>query len=592
MIRFIEHLRSFYLIFASSNTLPNITTKEPESSTKFKFTVKHMLLFLIIIGVIFRITSLQNRDVGFDANYFLTMGQTFADKGEFYLPWGDPSNLNGLPSFSHHMSPLYPAYLGSFYVIFGESYLVPKIASLLMSLFTLIIIYWTSKDLFGKERGIVVATIFALDYELIIETGKLYSENMTLLFFALTMWAIIRGVKDDRYISLAGLFAGLAYLTRASLGYFFIIAGIGGFLWRFYYMRWDVFRNKWYLIGIAIFLGIVGGWGLRNLYHFGWPNWETSAALQNTILYAFSRPVDYFILIVLLVPFFIFIIMSYGAFWFPELRTSLKRIKDEQVSGLWLAVFLVPFIALFVSGALSLDETEKGVSLFWRDRVRYLLYAFLPLIWLAVREVNFHLNKPIRQIFSRSRFSLSIIRERISEILKNRLWLFSIIILFIAGIVSLLTMGGWLAAFLFMAIPAMFFRSSRKRLAIFLAVLLVFSIEGGTGEVKFAAPSVGSDLDSMLAPGEIVAVNASSWHQYYFLYPFIENAEDRIFPLETYPNATYIISYFVEVNYYGYENIASYYDESKGGLISEALAMLSGSTTRVTKLTIVLWKHL
>ncbi len=571
--------------------MSNEASTNPENQKRSVLTVRHILLFLVLVGIVFRLTSVVWRDVGFDANYYLVMGQSLAQRGEFYMPWGDLSNLNGVPSYSHHMSPLFPAYIGSFYALFGFFYIVAKFAAVIVSILTIAVIFWTTKNLYGKERGLVAAAIFALSYELIVETGKLYSENFTLLFFTLTMWAIIRGVKEDKYIVYAGLFAGLAYLSRSSLGYFFIIAGVGGFLWRFYYMRWGVFKNKWYLLAIAIFLGFVGGWGLRNLSHFGWPNWETSAAIQQTILNAFSQPIRYLELILLLIPFFIMILLTYAAFWLPEFRASLRRIRDEQVSGLWLAVFLIPFIAIFVSGALSLDETQKGVTLFWRDRVRYVLYAFVPIVWLGIRAVDFRLGTPVKDALRGLKVSAIAILERIRQIARNRTWMGSISLLLLATVVSLVFIGGWLAAFLLVGAFALFFKSPRKRLAIFLAILLVFSIEAGTAEVKFASPQAGQDLNSSLSSGEYVAVDSTTYHHLYFLYPFIDDAENRIVLYQENLNTTYIASFLVNRTYSNYSPIGNYYDISRGGVISEGLGSIVGASTYVSKLTLIVWKH-
>jgi hypothetical protein len=123
-------------------------------------------------------------------------------------------------------------------------------------------------------------------------------------------------------------------------------------------------------------------------------------------------------------------------------------------------------------------------------------------------------------------------------------------------------------------------------------VLLVFSIEAGTAEVKFAAPKVGADINSMLAPGEAVAVDGVNYHQFYFLYPFVTDGENRIVSHQDYPDAPYLVSYNVSRTYVGYEWNVSYYDESQGGWISQAWAMLWGQTTRVSTLTIRLWKHI
>jgi hypothetical protein len=118
--------RLFIAQGSSRRSLPDESAEEmrPQGG---RINAKHVLLALIVLGLAFRVTSLANRDLGFDANYYLTMGQTMLKHGEFYMPWGDPSNLNGVPQFSHHISPLFPAYLGMFYALFGSSYAISTV---------------------------------------------------------------------------------------------------------------------------------------------------------------------------------------------------------------------------------------------------------------------------------------------------------------------------------------------------------------------------------------------------------------------------------------------------------------------------------
>ena len=519
------------------------------------------------------------------------MGESLGRHGEFVLPYGDASEYTGVPSYSHHYSPLFPAYLAAVYSIFGSSILASRMAALVMSLLAVAVVIWATKDLYGLEKALVAGAIVSIDYELIIETGKVYSESMTLVFFTLTMWAILRGVKNDRYIVLAGFFASLAYLARSALGYFFIIAGVGGFLWRFYYMRWKVFTNKYYMIAIGIFLVTVGAWSLRNVSRFGWPNWETSLIFQRGVAGAWSDPLRYLSFIVVLIPFFILILGTYAAFWLPELRASLRRIKNEEVSGLWLAIVLVPFTLLFIAGVQSFFESQHGLPPFLRDRYRYLVFAFVPIVWLAVRNVDFRLNTPLTAILKKTGIGLAAIKSRGYEIARNREWLLAIVLVSVAGVASLIIVGGWLAAFLLVAVPALLFRSPRKRLAIFLAILLAFSAEASTGTVKFSASTLGADLNSLLGPTDVVAVDNATGHELYLLFPYIGNAEDRVVPYRTHQNAPYLVSYVIGKNYENYAKIGYYYDEIKGGWISQAIAYLRGSDTETRTLTAVLWKH-
>ncbi len=59
-----------------------------------------------------------------------------------------------------------------------------------------------------------------------------FAEALVAMLFVLTVWAILKSLKRTRYIVWAGLFAGLGFLAKASLGYFFF-AGLAGLLWRF-----------------------------------------------------------------------------------------------------------------------------------------------------------------------------------------------------------------------------------------------------------------------------------------------------------------------------------------------------------------------
>jgi len=215
------------------------------------------------------------------------------------------------------------------------------------------------------------------------------------------MWAIVRSLKDDRYIVLAGLFAALAYLSRASVGYFFVVAGAGGFLWRFYYRRWKLFTNYWYMLAIAIFLGIAVAWAVRNVLLFGWvqqhvtlfggswyvnvPLWETSSYTRWVQNYAMERPGDWRLALLAKVPLFVAFLAWYAIPFLPESWRATKRIREEETSALWLSVFLVWAIAWAIASMFWVFEKS---SLYWLDNHRYVVIGLLPLAWLILREAR------------------------------------------------------------------------------------------------------------------------------------------------------------------------------------------------------------
>src|SRR5581483_6932041 len=147
----------------------------------------------------------------------------------------------------------------------------------------------------------------------------------------------------------------LAYLSKSSVGYFFVIAGAGGFLWRFYYKRWKLFTNFWYMAAIVLFLGLASWWAIRNVDLFGWqtqtfqafgrtfivqiPNWETSSYVRYVQTYAWQHGDLWQEALLAKIPFFAVFLLWYALPFLPESWAATKKIRDEHTSALWLSVF-------------------------------------------------------------------------------------------------------------------------------------------------------------------------------------------------------------------------------------------------------------
>src|SRR6267143_1686047 len=135
---------------------------------------------------------------------------------------------------------------------------------------------------------------------------------------------------------LAGIFAGITYLTKGVMGWFFIVGGLAGLAWRFYYMRWKVFSDRYYLVAIGIFGAFVGFWSARNLALF-WDGstkgaltaWQSSAFFAAASQTALSHPADLAFILVARIPLFVALFLLTGAAWLPELR-KLPKISDEH----------------------------------------------------------------------------------------------------------------------------------------------------------------------------------------------------------------------------------------------------------------------
>ena len=343
----------------------------------------------VALGVLLFLAAPFFMDLGYDANAYVATGHGFARSGELVLQWGDVLTFApSPPGHSHHFPPAYPVYLGLVFVAFGYGLVQAKLAAVAMSLAALGVMYLCTRDLYGARRALLATAFLALAPWLLWVTGMGFSENLALLLFTLTMWGILRSLQDERYIVLAGAFAGLAYLARSSMGAFFLLAGLGGLAWRLYHKGWRrTLSSPWYLAAIVVFGAIVGAWALRNVTLFGWPNWETSPGTRYLPQWIADHPREYAQGLLVRAPLLAMVGLPMLALLWPEARASWRRIRDEHTSGLWLSVLLVWILGLVFSAAYY-SMGPSRFETFRLDNLRYAAVGIVPLTWALVREAD------------------------------------------------------------------------------------------------------------------------------------------------------------------------------------------------------------
>jgi dolichyl-phosphate-mannose-protein mannosyltransferase len=354
-------------------------------------TWRDLLIGLVSIGVLLRVVGLFTGFVAADASVYAVMGESLLTSGEFIVPLGEWYSDNWAPAYSHHYSPAYPTFLAPFLAAAGLTSFAVRFAAFVSAILLLVVAYLTTRSLYGTDKALLVTAVVAVDPVLVASAAVGYSEGFLTLFFVLTMWAILKSLKDERYMLLAGLFAGIAYLTKGVLGWFFLIAGIAGLAWRFHYLRWRVFRQVHYLAAIAIFGGFVALWSLRNLVRF-WDGsavslltaWQSSAYFAGATNEALHSPGDLLFILAVRIPLYAGLFLFLGAWWLKELRGSLT-LSDEHNSGLWLSVALVYLLAWLISGVLWIHE--RG-PIFWLDQTRYVVMGNVVILWLVVKDAS------------------------------------------------------------------------------------------------------------------------------------------------------------------------------------------------------------
>ncbi len=361
--------------------------------------VSFSALFVIAGGswvyIVFETTEMQY-DASGDGGWYISISQSLLEGQLFYR--------NGYPE--EHFGPLYPLYLAPFYAVSRDP-IVTKAAILVLGVLALAVVLFTTRKLYGTVEAILAGASLLSLPTLIFASSRNYAEFLAILLYTLTIYCLCRSLEPGRgrYVVLAGLFAGLAYLTKSSTGYFFLIAGFAGLLWRFKYSRWTLFKDRNYLAGMGVFIGLLGAWAIRNIYFFWWLRsrnpldlpliWNWDYDFRRALDYTFPAKWQEWILLALVfgaysVPF----IASLAWPFLRQLRSAARSINEERVSLLMVATFLPILLGSLISPIYYLWEFYRShpavagsptsqVIYFVLHVERYMLASVVPLFWLA-----------------------------------------------------------------------------------------------------------------------------------------------------------------------------------------------------------------
>lgn len=361
-------------------------------------------LIIIIVGVgaftflNYRVTA-DNYLWMHDGLVYQEMGQSFLVNHEFLE--------NG--TLTHHFGPIYPLYLSIFYSFLPVD-VGTRVATEIGFVLAVFVVFFMTKRMYGSISGLITAGLIATVPTYVFAASRNFAEPFVLIFFTLTMYFILESLKPNKEnrIIIAGFTAVLGFLIKSSLGYFFIIAGVAGFLWRFHYVRWNVFKNKNYLAAIVVFFSLLGVWTARDVYHF-WDGTlqglffaiQPSDYMYKATVYTFSLDFGgFFIEVLFFAVFLVFFLLAYSWFFADYMRASLRRIRDERVSCILLSVVLTLGIGLIITATYFIYETGTMPS-FWvsyfpqsqtryfiSNMLRYVFIAIVPLTWFAYESAQ------------------------------------------------------------------------------------------------------------------------------------------------------------------------------------------------------------
>ncbi len=330
-----------------------------------------------------------------DGQAYVVMAQSLIDNHTFLWAGGP----------SEHYGPLYPLYLVPFYLV-SRDLAATKAAILIMGASALAVIYFTTRRLYGGLPALVTMGVVISMPTLLLMTSRNLSEFFMVMLYTLTIYWLYRSLEPGKqaYVILAGLFAGLTYLTKSSMGFLFLFAGAAGVLWRFKYARWGMVRDRNYLAAVLVFLGIVVAWTVRNLYVFWRPYMGRDALLNSwngdryfNGAFNYAIPGQWERLLLLSLVFAAFMIPFLLSMFWPflgELRAALARIGDQRISLLTLGSLLPLAFGAVLSSMYYIWERyrldlrtagwpEAQASYFILNSARYAVISVVPLLWLV-----------------------------------------------------------------------------------------------------------------------------------------------------------------------------------------------------------------
>ncbi|HEX2915423.1 MAG TPA: glycosyltransferase family 39 protein [Chloroflexia bacterium] len=268
--------------------------------------------------------------------------------------------------------------------LFGVSFWAASLPFMLCAAALPPLAYWLGLLVFGPEQRryswtMALVMLFPGRYFLYWNAPDNFAPFA--LISLLTLAAIYKGLyQNDRWLPVAGLLCGLAYLSRSD-GILLTVTLVLAYLWRLWQLRSEVkkagkaaFSPRWLMLGLALFVAllVVSPWLLRNWTQFG----AVLPANNSKVLYLRSYQ-DFF---------------SYGLNLDAQYYFSwgAGNILAQKLQTLGTNAFLYIFEGLFLLGPLfvaGLWATRKHPTL-----GPFLIYsAVLYLVMsLAFSEIGSH----------------------------------------------------------------------------------------------------------------------------------------------------------------------------------------------------------
>lgn len=162
--------------------------------------------------------------------------------------------------------PVYPAFLGFFFLLFGSSLVPPRIGQALASIVSALLVFRIGKVTFGRSCGLAAAAIFSFFPTLVAYTHFLWNETLFILFLLSAYYFLLLYHKRGKsgHLIFAGVSLGLGSLVKSQTFFLCLLLAV------FLFLKERRIRKRFFAAGLLLLftLATILPWTIRNALRF------------------------------------------------------------------------------------------------------------------------------------------------------------------------------------------------------------------------------------------------------------------------------------------------------------------------------------
>lgn len=234
--------------------------------SRFKWRTENVLLFLaLFLAISLRLGYVLSLDPTSIMTPWSTVKDAYAyNNNALSLLEHGVYGYNGRPSAFH--PPLYGFFLAGIYSIFGlNNFLAVRLFQVLLSTFTVYVVYRIGRRVFNEETGIIAAFISAMYPFSLHFTGEIVTETLFVFLWTLSLLYLLYLTRKPHPYNffLCGALFSLTILSRPVVAFIpFAIL----WLWIVCKSRMLVLKLLLFVIGLQV---LIIPWSVRNYRVFG-----------------------------------------------------------------------------------------------------------------------------------------------------------------------------------------------------------------------------------------------------------------------------------------------------------------------------------